>query len=76
MNYKDAIGKALTVADALSAAEPQIAILVSAVRGGYMAIKAARQFFADQSGEHDKEKLDAIIAEFDKRVGRWETTTF
>lgn len=76
MDYKDAIGKALTVADALAAAEPQIAVIAAAVRGGYMAIKAARQFFADQSGEHDREKLDAIIAVFDAKVARWDNAKF
>ena len=76
MDYKDAVSKALTVVDAVSAAEPQIAVLAAAVRGGYMAIKAARQFFADQYGEHDREKLDAIIADFDRRVGRWDNAKF
>lgn len=74
MAKKDILNKAVAIAETVSALSPQIALLAQVVKAGYMGVQAVRGFYATQG--HDNETLDAIIADMDRRIKRWEDADF
>ena len=52
----------------------QIAVVMQLVQAGIIGYTSVRAFFKTQG--HDDETLDAIIADMQARIGRWDTTTF
>ena len=71
MGTLDNIGK---VATTVAAIQPQLAIIMQLVQAGFIGVQTIRAFYASQG--HDNETLDAIVAECNKRIARWNDTTF
>ena len=62
------------VAGTISSLQPQLAIIMTAVRGGYMAYTAIRAVFKDAG--HDDAVLDGIVAECDRHIAMWQNAKF
>lgn len=74
MAKSNTIAKAARIAEQVSALQPQIAILLTAVKGGYLAYESIRAIFKDAG--HDTDTCNGIIAECDKHIAMWQNAHF
>jgi hypothetical protein len=69
-----AIDKAAKIATTVAGLQPQIGIVLELVKAGVVGYASIRTAFATQG--HDDETLDAIIADMQRRVQRWQDAHF
>lgn len=74
MERKDLTARAMQITTTVAALQPQIAVLMQAVRFGIIGVEAVRLFF--KSSGHDDEICDRIVADAKADVARWQNTTF
>jgi hypothetical protein len=68
------LDNAAKIATTLASLQPQVAVVMQLVQAGIIGYTSVRAFFKTQG--HDDETLDAIIADMQARIGRWNDTTF
>lgn len=69
-----ALDNAAKMAATLAGLQPQIGIVLELVKAGVVGYASVRAAFKAQG--HDDETLDAIIADMQRRVERWQTAQF
>jgi len=68
------IDNVVKIASTVAALQPQLAIIMQLVQAGFIGVQTIRAFYSSQG--HDDETLDAIVAECNKHIARWNDTTF
>lgn len=62
------------IAATVAALQPQLAVLMQAVQYGIIGVQAVRLFF-QKSGQDDA-TCDAIVAECDRQIAKWQNAKF
>lgn len=74
MPLADNVSKVAQIAATVAGLQPELAIIMKLVQGGFIGVQMVRAFYASKG--HDPETLDAIVAECDKHIARWEGAKF